>query len=536
MARKVLLVIPPCFADQDHDFEVGFPVHLALLAQAVREVGWGVDYLDMALQEKFGEDSYCDLKQSLRDGDIGLVGISNHTVRTSVTTRLVAEQVEELRPEVPVVVGGVNATFMWRELLDGCTAIDYVLRGYAQAGLRALVLRLDGLVEGVVPGLVEREGEEFRVTPLRAPKLAELQTPSLAGLPVARYLKWSRVYPLLTHTGCGFACAFCTSVMPGPYQNQEIHRPIMDILAEMGHAADLGFTKFFMTANVFTSNRDRCLALCAAVVQAGIPERCDWACMTRVEFVDEELLQAMSNAGCTDIAFGVETAGVDQWKSLRKGRFCPDKIYRAFEVSRDAGLRTTAYLMLGHPDQTHAAVEATIDLVRDLDPDYRSVSFFQPFPGTSYWKAADRFGLSELAPLHAWNFHEAPICRTRHMGKDALIQAAIRLYLDRNTCAGIQPDRSSLLLDSGFLEEHDHIPEEAALALQRLLAGDTASRSLASVRSRYGDRGQLIALYWLSAAAASGALRMIDDDCQPIPQPVPPVISGTEEVKSWTQP
>lgn len=506
MCGRVLLIIPPCFLDRSVDFEIGFPVHLALLGRIVEQNDQAIEYLDMTLEEKEGIDSFKVLTQRLSDPDIVLVGISNHTLRTSVTTQAVAERVKSLRPDVSVLVGGVNATFMWRELLDWCPSIDFILRGYAQQGFRAL---LGAMKAGATPtgsGLVQRSNGKFREEPLVGLSPKDLETPRLDALDIERYVAWTTTYPLLTHTGCGFSCNFCTSVMPGPYQNKEVFRPIEDILDEMNQAIDLGFDKFFMSANIFTSKRDWCLDFCQAMEKVGVGERSSWVCMTRVEFVDAELLTVMRAAGCANVAFGVETASASEWKSLQKGHFTAKKVTDAFEVARAAGVGTTAYLMLGAPTQTHADIEATVELVRELDPDYRVVSFFQPFPGTPYWDDYEKFGLADILPFDQWNFHEAPICRTAQLSKRDLVRAAVRFYLDRGVARRIDLDSESLQPALGQEEYFDEAPVAVRQAVHRLSNGAQVMAILEDIAEIRGSRDRLVVLYWLSAALRDGAL------------------------------
>jgi anaerobic magnesium-protoporphyrin IX monomethyl ester cyclase len=481
---KALLIIPPCFTNPEHDFEVGFPVNLLLLGAQARAVGWDIAYLDMTLEEKEGRDSFAELEALLRDPAVEAAGVSNHTIRTSVTTKRVAEHIKASRPDVKVIAGGVNATFMYRQLLEWSPAIDVVLRGYAQAGFRALLASGCEPGPGQVPGLVMRRGGGLHVEPLSPVVPEDFDMPEFDAAHVERYLDWTRTYPLLTHTGCGFACNFCTSVMPGPYQSKEVYRPVERVVGEMRRAAAAGFERFFMTANVFTSDRDYCLRLCAALKGEPSLGRAVWSCMTRVEFVDEELLGLMRDAGCDNVAFGVETAGREQWRSLRKGRFSEETVFEAFGLTSRAGVGTTAYLMLGAPEQTHADVEATIDLVCELDPDYRVVSFFQPFPGTPYWEDPERFGLTEIAPLEDWNFHEGPVCRTRHMDKQSLDDAAVKLYLCR---AG----QHRLDLDAVALE----------------LTGEAAPAG-EMPRAAFDAFAGIYSCDWLSAALRDGLLRM----------------------------
>ena len=493
--------------DRELDFELGFPTNILMLGRVVCEQGWQVSYLDMPLEEKEGYDSFAELDYCLKDSAIKSVGISNHTVRTSVTTRTVAEYIKLQRPDVRVVVGGVNATFMWRELMEPCSAIDYVLRGYAQQGLIALCKTLQTGQGIPVPGLVSRSEEGFDVEQMAPVGATDFAMPELAGIDVDRYLAWTRTYPLMTHSGCGFSCNFCTSVMPGPYQDKEVYRPVEEVIAEMLQATDRGFERFFMSANIFTSRRDYCLALCDAMWRAGIPGRAAWACMTRLEFVDEELLDAMKKAGCDNVAFGVESASKEQWRTLRKGRFLKDSVVNAFRICKQAGLSTTAYLMIGAPSQTREEIEATIDLIRLINPDYRVISFFQPFPGTPYWDDPERFGLSEIAPLEEWNFHEAPICRTSNLDKKYMIDAAQRLYLDRGINPGFQPSVDSLYLTIPRDQLAQDMPLPAQDAFSMLKSTLPIEAVLERVNTLHGERGRLIAMHWLSAGLRDGFLQ-----------------------------
>lgn len=506
---KVLLIVPPCFVGRELDFEIGFPVHLALLGRVARLAGWAVDYLDMTLEEKEGHDSYAVLAPKLHDRALAVVGISNHTVRTSVTTKAVAERVKSMRPDVKVVVGGVNSTFMWRELLEWCPAVDYILRGYAQPGLRQLLRCIEDGTPVKAPGLATRAAGGFYTEHMAAVEPGDFAAPALDELAVPRYLEWTRTYPLLTHTGCGFSCNFCTSVMPGPYQSLEVYRATDDVIAEMKQAIDAGFERFFFSDNIFSSRRDRCLDLCGAMRDAAIPDRATWVCMTRVEFVDEELLHSMSASGCINVAFGVETASKRGWVNLKKGRYSEDTIQKAFRLTRAAGIGTTAYLMLGAPFQTLEDIDCTVELVRELDPDYRVVSFFQPFPGTPYWADTKKFGLSEIAPLEEWNFHEGPICRTALLSKPDLLDAAVRFYLDRAQREGVDVHRDSLILRSDISVIGDGLPDPVRDVLGLCDGSILIAEILRLCHLRHGSRGRLIALYWLSAAIADAKVDVV---------------------------
>ena len=124
--------------------------------------------------------------------------------------------------------------------------------------------------------------------------------------------------------------------------------------------------------------------------------------------------------------------------------------------------------MLGHPTQTEADIDATVSLVRRLNPDYRVVSFFQPFPGTPYWKNSDSYGLSEIEPLDRWHFHENPVCRTRHLSKKQLVNWAAKLALERPELESVDPGTDTLQLLSRSIIEHQDLPSVVKESLYML--------------------------------------------------------------------
>lgn len=506
MKKKILLIIPPVFVNSALDFEIGFPVHLLFLGYSLKRVGWKIEYLDMTLEEKEGQDSFGTLEKHLNNWDIKLVGISNHTVRTSVTTRRVAEHIKSLLPEVKIVVGGVNATFMWRELLESCPDIDFVLRGYAQRGLLALASSLEKKSTPYIPGLVVREKNGYKVEPLQPIVAKDFPVPELEDLEYQRYLYWTKTYPLLTHSGCNFSCKFCTSIMPTLKKKNELFRNIDDIITELLKAIKLGFEKFFMTASNFAINKKWCLKFCNTLIKLGIPDKVTWFCMTRIDSVDKEILETLKKAGCIHISFGIEAFGTDQWDKMSKGNFSKDEIKKVFDLTKKLRISTSAFLILGAPDQTSLVVENTIKLLREIDPDYRVVSFFQPFPGTPYWGNPKKFGLSNIVSLDKWNFYEAPICQTKFLSKSELLNYMYKIYLDKGNGLLIEPEKDALEVCINPIPNFKDMPEPVKHAFRNLDGITPISKILDEIETIYSPRDRLITLYWLSVSIRKGVV------------------------------
>lgn len=507
--RKLLLVNPPHFISREHDFEIGIPVHLALIGESACKQDWTIEYLDMPLEEKEGIDSFKELDRRMKDYSIQLVGISNHTLRTAETTARVADHIKCKRSDIQIMVGGVNATFMWHQLLQDHTTIDFIVRGYAQPCIEAFLQNYPHLEYSAVPGLAYRVNEQFKTNPTAAIIPDHLSPPSLECLNPERYLNWNTTYPIMTHTGCTFSCNFCTSVMPDRCQRHEVYRPIEDVVREMQNAFALGFDRFFLTDNIFTSCESYCLDLCRSIATTPLCKKISWVCMTRAETVTRPVLTAMRTAGCHNIAMGVEIASISQWGKLQKGSFSANRLVSAFKLARDVGLSTTAYIIVGTPDQSQEDVDATITLLRTIDPDYRVISFFQPFPGTPYWDNPSAYGLSGFEPFDRWAFHENPVCETKHLDKSSQLDSMIQLHLDRGSGIGIKPRRHSLTLHEAT--SWPHIPSSPSIAQDVLTALEQSQNiydALDLLARRCGSSYRLVALYWLSAALCENVLSL----------------------------
>lgn len=128
----------------------------------------------------------------------------------------------------------------------------------------------------------------------------------------------------------------------------------------------------------FTVNRERVFALCDALIENNI--RLPWACFTRVDLVDEDILGKMRDAGCYQIFFGVETGVERLLKLIRKGTTL-DQARKAFKLCRKVGIETLASFMLTLPTETVEDTEQSIRFGLELDPDYVYWLTFVPYPG-----------------------------------------------------------------------------------------------------------------------------------------------------------
>jgi radical SAM superfamily enzyme YgiQ (UPF0313 family) len=76
-------------------------------------------------------------------------------------------------------------------------------------------------------------------------------------------------------------------------------------------------------------------------------------------------------------------------------------VYQIREASRRlkaAGIRVAFFLQFGYPGETWADIEATLQLVRDCDPDDIGMSVSYPLPGTPFYDRVEQ----QMAGAHNW--------------------------------------------------------------------------------------------------------------------------------------
>ena len=113
----------------------------------------------------------------------------------------------------------------------------------------------------------------------------------------------------------------------------------------------------------FTVNREQVVGLCKLIIESGLKIR--WTCNSRVDYVDEEMLTLMGEAGCWMISWGIESGNEAVLKKAAKGAN-PAKAIKALTWARNAGIKNWGYFIIGLPGETVETIRETIELSKKL--------------------------------------------------------------------------------------------------------------------------------------------------------------------------
>lgn len=234
-------------------------------------------------------------------------------------------------------------------------------------------------------GLVWREAGETRINVDRPfiPDLDDLPMPLHHLLPLDQYRMPLMKGPftfILTSRGCPAGCKYCIKHVT--YQWSVRLHGADRVMRELWLLHGLGIKNIHMYADLFTVNRDQVMELCRRIIAEGLKIR--WTCNSRVDYVDEEMLRLMGQAGCWLISWGIESGNADILRQAAKGAD-PAKAARALGWAKAAGIKNWGYFIIGLPGETEASIRQTIDLAKALPLDIALFHVAAPYPGTPFF-------------------------------------------------------------------------------------------------------------------------------------------------------
>lgn len=309
---------------------------------------------------------------------------------------------------------GTHVTPIPEETLRPYPALDYVLVGEPDLTIRDLLDHLEGKIAQRPPhiqklfadhdptyqpalmpdGGVDLGGIKGLAWRDRGRIVQNLTRPFLRSLddmphPLHHLLPWQKYrMPLIkgpftfivTSRGCPAGCTYCIKHVS--YQYSVRLRSPDHIMEELWQLKRMGLNNIHMYADLFTVNRDQVVELCRKMIAQKINLR--WTCNSRVDYVDEEMLRLMGQAGNWLISWGIESGNEQILRHARKGAY-PDKAEQALRWARAAGIKNWGYFIIGLPGETEATIRQTIAFAKKLPLDIALFHVAAPYPGTPFF-------------------------------------------------------------------------------------------------------------------------------------------------------
>jgi len=343
----------------------------------------------------FHRQSTETLVREVIDYSPAVVGITAMTHEIVEAGRICAELKKHL--DIPCIVGGCHVTALPERTLNELPSFDYGIYG---EGERPLVDLLGFLSESRPKGIVEKiNGLVYRDCGqvIKTDKAPPLTSSELDALPFPAYHHYYKTgtlalahkgaeYRIMATRGCPFGCSFCMQVLG---RNLRRRSP-ENVLAEIEQAiTKFGAHTFRFQDEILVADNRYSRALFQMIITSGLSRRIRWSAQTRANLVTNDIMALAKESGCYLLGMGVESGDDDTLRRIRKA-ITVDQVKKAVKIIKSHGIELGTYFILGHPHESRATVQKTIDLAVELNTDTIAVGIMVPYPGTEVYRMAKR--------------------------------------------------------------------------------------------------------------------------------------------------
>ena len=326
--------------------------------------------------------------------DCGVVGV------TSILTcyDFLKQTLPELkRGGKTIVVGGPLISsygLMDNLLMRVFPSIDYGVIGEGERTMIGLVNHLEGKAP-MPSGIVYAEDGEIKNTGMGevVAKLDDLAEVDWSDWGDMAEMAKGGAFNIMLSRGCYNHCDFCFKLGKGvrAFSWGRAKREIEKVAALQPRMISYG-------DDVFAYNPERAIEIARFTQELGF----QYVIETRIEDLKESVLRVFKETGCQQVQIGVESFDDNVLKRAGKNQ-TSEEIYAGIERVQEAGIKFSAFILIGLPGETRKSLDATIKGVRETGIRARP-RIVVPLPGTGLYAQALREGrLDEFEMLKAYS-------------------------------------------------------------------------------------------------------------------------------------
>ena len=372
---------------------MSIPFGITYLGAVLREHGYEVKLYDV-----YPDDDTNKIIKELLDSFIpDLIGISVLTTNFFSAKSFISDLKNNF-PRAIFCAGGIHPTVRPRETVE-VMGLDFVVIGEGENTLLKVCERLKKSKDlSGLKGIAFGSGDDFYIN-FEIDIVSDLDSlpfPARELLPVDRYLIppgyirshfLNRVMSILTSRGCPAKCTFCNS--SSIFHNRVRRRSVNNVMGEITYFVHYyNLDGIYFHDETFATDHKWAKNLCRQMQPLGLK----WGCQSRVNLVNDDILQAMKDAGCIQIDFGIESASKNMLKSLKKGT-TPEQAMNALRLTKKYNIKSFASFMLGLPGETEEDMIENVRFLSRIKPNFTYFNLYTPFPGTEATEIAIRDGV-----------------------------------------------------------------------------------------------------------------------------------------------
>ena len=404
------------------------PAWVAYIAGSLKAAGFAEVHFIDAMTNDLTDAEIAKRLRALQPDVVGTTAITPSIYKAE----RILEITKQVVPDALGILGGVHATFMFKQVLSEAPWVDVIVRGEGEEIIVELIRAVD---EGRyfrdrrrIKGLAFRDGEEIVATQ------AASTVKDLDGItPDWSLLEWEKyIYvPLNTRVaipnmarGCPFTCSFCSQWKFWRDYRVRDPKAVVDEIETLVNEHGVGF--FILADEEPTINKRKFTEFCNELIARGLPDKVKWGINTRVTDImrDRNDLWLWRKAGLVHVSLGTEAAAQMKLDLFNKETKVAEN-REAIRLLREADIFTEAQFIVGLDNETEETLEETYRFAREWNPDLANWSMYTPWPFTPlFQELGDKV---EVFDFEKYNF-VTPIMKPKAMDRATLLDQVMHNY------------------------------------------------------------------------------------------------------------
>lgn len=358
------------------------PLGLLYLSAYLKRAGFSVEVFDSTFSTRES------LFERLQNGS-GVLGIYTNLITRGAVAGILARAKAN---GWTVVVGGPESANYPAEYLGA--GADVVVTGEGEITMAEL---LPALAEHGAHRLHQVRGAIFRdedggiVTNPEREKIADLDSipwPDREAIDQTRYIRaWRERHGmgsinLITARGCPYKCNWCSHAVFG-YTHRR--RSFLDCANELEYVIErYRPDQVWYSDDVFTIHHGWLFKYAAELKRRDL--RVPFETISRADrMMKDEVLETLAAMGCHRIWIGSESGSQRILDAMERG-VGVDQVRWAARAAKRHGIQVGMFLMWGYAGEEVEDMQATIDLVRECEPDIYLTTVAYPIRNTGYFR------------------------------------------------------------------------------------------------------------------------------------------------------
>ncbi|MDP2159412.1 MAG: radical SAM protein [Flavobacterium sp.] len=338
----------------------------------------GLLYIATHIQSTFQEDEVSVIVNNLSgkkevDWNIGNANIYGITVYapSHKTVESIIKKCKEINPNAIIVVGGAHASAV-PNMFKGI--VDHVIVGKGE-------LAMVDIIKGEATSFIVSNHKVFNCFTMPKYELVEINS-------YHRTIAGRKSIPMLTTRGCPYHCSFCGLSYLHSMESISFADPEIVVNQIKTIKNKFGITAIGFQDDIFTLKKERFKKLMTLLKPLNIKFRCHG----RAGIDTEETYELLAEAGCAQVAWGIESGSQHMLDRMNKKSKVQDN-YNVIQWAKKYGIDSRSFFVIGFPGETKETLEETKQFIEWSNPDQYFVSSFVPYPGTDVWNNPKKYGV-----------------------------------------------------------------------------------------------------------------------------------------------